>query len=45
MTLDAKCKAAVQRWVDAAPPLSERQKDIIAACFRGAIPKPKGGKR
>jgi hypothetical protein len=39
MTLDPKSEAWVQRLVEQAPPLSERQKDIIAACFRGALPK------
>ncbi|MGH3967116.1 MAG: hypothetical protein ACRDTV_03105 [Mycobacterium sp.] len=33
MTLDAECEAAVQRFVDQAPPLSEKQKDLIAAVF------------
>lgn len=41
-TLNAECEAAVQRWVDAAPPLSEAQRDIIAAAMRGAVtPKTK----
>ncbi len=37
MTLDPKSEAAVQRWVGAAPPLSEKQKDIISAVFAGAL--------
>jgi hypothetical protein len=41
MTLDAKSKASVKRWVDAAPPLSEKQKDLIASVFHGAVPEPK----
>jgi hypothetical protein len=45
MTLDAKSKAAVRRWVDAAPPLSEKQKDLIASVFHGALPKREGSKR
>ena len=45
MTLDPICVAAVERWVAQAPTLSERQKDIIAAAFRGALPKPKRGGR
>lgn len=43
MTLDAKSQAAVKRWVENAPALSEWQKDIIAAAFRGAIKRPKRG--
>ena len=44
MTLDAKSKAAVKRNVDVAPALSERQKDVIAAAFHGALqPKRTGG--
>jgi hypothetical protein len=39
--LDPKCEAAVERWVAQAPPLSEKQKDVIAAAFRGAIKRPK----
>ena len=41
MSLDARTRATVERWVDDAPPLSEKQKDIIAAAFRGAITQPK----
>jgi hypothetical protein len=37
MTLDAKCQAAVQRWVKEIGPLTEKQKDIIAAVFAGAF--------
>jgi hypothetical protein len=42
MTLDEKSQAAVKRWVDALGPLSERQKDLIAAVFHGTVPEPKG---
>lgn len=42
--LDARCEAAVERWVAQAPPLSEKQKDLIAATFAGALPAPKRGK-
>ena len=38
---DLKWVAAVQRWADNAPPLTERQKDIISAAFCGAIKRPK----
>jgi hypothetical protein len=37
VTLDLKSGAAVQRWVEQAPPLSEKQKDLIAAAFSGAL--------
>jgi hypothetical protein len=37
MTLDAKCEAAVERWVNAAPEFSETQADLIAAVFDGAL--------
>jgi hypothetical protein len=37
MTLDAKTEATVQRWVDEAPPLSERQQDLIATAFHDAL--------
>jgi hypothetical protein len=37
MALDPKCEAWVQRLVEQAPPLSERQRDLIAATFAGAI--------
>lgn len=43
MKLDPRCEAAVDRWVSQAPPLSEKQKDVVAAAFRGAIKRPKGG--
>ena len=39
--LDARCEAAVERWVEQAGPLSEKQQDVIAACFRGALVRPK----
>ena len=42
MTLDAKCEAAVERWVADAPALSPEQQDLIAAAFRGAITRPNG---
>jgi hypothetical protein len=35
--LDAKCEAAVQRWVDAAPAPTQAQADLIAAVFDGAL--------
>ena len=39
--LDAKCEAALERWLANAPPLlSEAQKDTIAAAFAGAFPTP-----
>jgi hypothetical protein len=43
VSLEPKCEAAVDRWVAQAPPLTEKQKDAIAAAFRGAL-KPKNGK-
>ena len=44
MTLDAKCEARVQYWLTQAGPLSEKQKDVIAAAFHGALqPKRTGG--
>lgn len=43
MTLDPKSQAAVKRNVDAAPPLSQKQRDLIAAAFRGALKRPKAG--
>jgi hypothetical protein len=38
--LDPRCEAAVERWVAAAPPLTEAQKDIISAAMRGALKPP-----
>jgi hypothetical protein len=38
--LPPECEAAVERWVEEAPPLSEKQEDVIAAAFRGAIRWP-----
>lgn len=35
--LDPGSKAAVERWVAAAPPLSEAQKDVIASALAGAL--------
>jgi hypothetical protein len=43
MTLDAKSEAWVRRVVEQAPPLSQRQQDLIAAAFRGAIKPPGDG--
>ncbi len=40
MALDPKSEAAVARWVEAAPPLSEKQRDLIAAAFAGALSEP-----
>jgi hypothetical protein len=37
MTLDAKTEEWVQRLVEQAPPLSQKQQDLIAACFQGAV--------
>jgi hypothetical protein len=45
MTLSPKSEAAVKRSVAQAPPLTEAQKDLIAAAFHGAILGPKRGKR
>jgi hypothetical protein len=45
MTLDAKSEAWVRRVVEQAPPLSQRQQDLIAAAFRGAIKAPGDGQR
>lgn len=39
-TLDPRCEAWVQRVVERAPELSEKQKDTISAAFDGAIQKP-----
>lgn len=39
-TLDPKCEDWVRRLVAAAPPLSQRQQDIIAAAFSGAFAVP-----
>jgi hypothetical protein len=43
MTTDLEIAAAVRRWDDEPPPppLTQWQKDIIVACFRGALAKPK----
>jgi hypothetical protein len=43
--LSPEVAAAVQRWDDEPPPapLSEKQKDLIAAAFRGALKRPKAG--
>lgn len=41
MTLDPASEAWVQRVVDAAPPLSQQQQDLIAAAFAGSFPPPK----
>jgi hypothetical protein len=36
--LTPKCEAAVERWAaELSGPLTEKQKDIIAAAFRGAL--------
>jgi hypothetical protein len=40
VTLDPKSEAWVQRLVDQAKPLSQRQQDLIAAAFRGALKAP-----
>jgi hypothetical protein len=44
MTLDAKTKAAVERSVASAPPLSERQKDLIASAFADVLPSKRGSR-
>jgi hypothetical protein len=38
--IDPAIAAAVKRWDDEPPPprLSEKQKDLIASVFRGALP-------
>jgi hypothetical protein len=43
--LDPAIAAEVKRWDDEPPPppLSEKQKDVIAAAFRGAIKRPQAG--
>jgi hypothetical protein len=38
-TLEPRFEEAVKRWVDAAPPLTEKQQDIVAAVFRGVLAK------
>jgi hypothetical protein len=43
VTLDPKFEAWVQRLVDQAKPLSQRQQDLIAAAFRGAFKPPGDG--
>jgi hypothetical protein len=42
-TLDAKTEAYIDRLVAIAPPLSEAQRDLIAAAFRGALTRPTRG--
>jgi hypothetical protein len=37
VTLSPESKKRVQEWLKKAPPLSERQADLIATAFRGAI--------
>jgi hypothetical protein len=44
MTLDAKSEAWLDRLLEQAPPLSEKQKDTIAACFRGSFTAPGDGR-
>jgi len=41
--LDPAIAAAVREWDDEPPPppLTEKQKDTIAAAFRGALKRPK----
>lgn len=39
--LDEDTRAYLKELAEQAPPLSEKQKDIIAAAFRGAITRPK----
>lgn len=39
--LDAETLLYCQQLADEAPPLSERQKDIIAAAFAGALARAK----
>jgi hypothetical protein len=41
--LSAADEAAVERWVAQAPPLSEKQKNLIAAVFHGALHNGSGG--
>lgn len=36
-TMEPRCEEAVERWVAAAPRLSQKQQDIVAAVFRGVI--------
>lgn len=35
--LDPECEAWLARLLEKAPPLSEKQKDLIAGAFRGVI--------
>jgi hypothetical protein len=42
--LDAKRQAKIRALVEAAPPLSERQRERLQLLFRGALAKAKGGK-
>jgi hypothetical protein len=37
MILDAKSEEWLARLLEQAPPLSERQKDLIASVFHGAL--------
>jgi hypothetical protein len=41
--LDAETQAYIEELVDAAPPLSERQKDVIAGAFSDALVAQAGG--
>jgi hypothetical protein len=43
VSLDPKSQRAVERWVAQAPPLSQKQQDVIASAFRGALKRPKAG--
>jgi hypothetical protein len=36
-TLDPRSEAALERWLAQAPPLSERQRDLIAAACSCAL--------
>jgi hypothetical protein len=37
VTPGPRCEEAVARWVEQAPPLSEKQKDTIAAAFNSSL--------
>lgn len=45
MSLDPKSEAWLQRVVDEAKPLSQRQQDLISAAFRGAFDSTGTGMR
>jgi hypothetical protein len=37
--LDARCEKRLREWLANAPPLSELQKDLIAAAFADSFPR------